>query len=121
MKYYGTKNGDEYGFYLKPFEGAVEVEDEVWADLIGQCASGKIIVPDENKYPTITEDVHSDEELAAFARSKRNSLLACSDWTQLQDSNLSAQEQEKWKIYRQTLRDVPQQIGFPKQIDWPVR
>lgn len=55
--------------------------------------------------------------LAASAREKRNALLAESDWTQLADAPVDSLA---WSNYRQALRDVPQQLGFPLNIVWPV-
>lgn len=120
MKYYGTKNGQDYGFYLVPFEGAVEVEDAVWEELIAQCAGGKIIQPNTENFPIAVERIESEEELAGSARVRRNSLLVQSDWTQLQDADLTENERQQWQTYRQALRDIPQQPGFPKQIAWPI-
>ncbi|MDC1342001.1 phage tail assembly chaperone [Oceanospirillaceae bacterium] len=53
----------------------------------------------------------------AKARDKRNSLLSQSDWTQVVDATV---DQTAWATYRQALRDVPAQAGFPENIDWPV-
>jgi hypothetical protein len=50
------------------------------------------------------------------ARAARNTLLSASDWTQLADARTNS---DAWKVYRQALRDVPQQAGFPLDIDWP--
>jgi hypothetical protein len=58
------------------------------------------------------------EELVASARDKRNSLLASSDWTQLPD--VPEAIRLAWAEYRQALRDIPQQEGFPQTIVWPV-
>lgn len=55
---------------------------------------------------------------AANARKQRDALMATTDWTQLEDypkGNKAA-----WKTYRQQLRDVPQQAGFPETIIWPT-
>jgi hypothetical protein len=56
------------------------------------------------------------EKTEKHAKNIRNSLLAKSDWTQAKDipKNIS----EKWLSYRQHLRDVTQQSGFPITIDW---
>ena len=54
-----------------------------------------------------------DEELSQQLRSKRDSLLSASDWTQLPDSPLSQEQKTKWTQYRQYLRDIPQQEEFP--------
>jgi hypothetical protein len=60
------------------------------------------------------------DELAAVARAKRDELLAASDWTQLPDSPLSSDVRSAWAAYRQALRDVTGQEGFPGVIVWPV-
>lgn len=57
------------------------------------------------------------EALAAQARSKRNTLLAASDWTQVADAPV---DQAAWATYRQELRDITAQAGFPENISWPV-
>lgn len=56
------------------------------------------------------------------ARNIRDSLLVDSDWT----DTLSAQNRfgsdlyNQWQTYRQALRDVPEQAGFPLSIIWPT-
>jgi hypothetical protein len=50
---------------------------------------------------------------------QRNALLANSDWTQLADVPLTAEMKAQWATYRQALRDITDQSGFPDQINWP--
>ena len=50
-------------------------------------------------------------------RSKRDSLLSLSDWTQLEDSK---ENKESWAMYRQQLRDIPQTFSTPQDVIWPV-
>jgi hypothetical protein len=57
------------------------------------------------------------EDAANAARTKRDQLLSQSDWTQMSDVPL--ENKEAWATYRQVLRDVPEQAGFPLEIDWP--
>ena len=52
------------------------------------------------------------------ALTKRASLLSSSDWTQLPD--VSSEIQTSWRPYRQTLRDIPMQAGYPFTVNWPV-
>ena len=59
------------------------------------------------------------EEAAAEIRAKRNQLLAETDWTQLADSQLDEEAQAAMRAYRQALRDIPQQEGFPLSVEWP--
>jgi len=54
---------------------------------------------------------------AAEVRAERNHRLADSDWTQLPDAPV---DRTAWATYRQQLRDVSKQSGFPWQITWPV-
>ena len=53
------------------------------------------------------------------AREMRDKLLAETDWTQLLDSPLSDELREAYRIYRQALRNIPSQEGFPASIVWP--
>jgi len=61
------------------------------------------------------------KELSAIAVSRRNQLLVESDWTQLPDARVAmgAEKAAEWDTYRQALRDVPEQPGFPENIEWP--
>ena len=49
-------------------------------------------------------------------RQERNRLLTESDWTQVKDAPV---DQAAWADYRQQLRDITQQAGFPWEITWP--
>lgn len=58
-----------------------------------------------------------DAEQGENVRRQRNEKLKESDWTQVEDSPV---DKQVWADYRQQLRDVPTQAGFPWTIDWPV-
>lgn len=58
--------------------------------------------------------------LAAQARLHRSYLLSSCDWTQLGDRALTAAKLAEWRAYRQALRDVPSQPGFPDAVTWPA-
>jgi len=58
---------------------------------------------------------------AAEARQTRNGLLGASDWIELPSCNLDAAKKAEWTAYRQALRDIPQQPGFPDNIQWPTK
>ena len=60
---------------------------------------------------------NSTEGKAEAARSKRDLLLAEVDWSAGTDVAMS----EEMAVYRQALRDVPQQAGFPESINWPTK
>ena len=50
-------------------------------------------------------------------RSQRNRLLYECDWTQLSDAPVNSLD---WANYRQALREVPNQAGFPWSVVWPT-
>jgi hypothetical protein len=50
-------------------------------------------------------------------RQERNSIIQQSDWMASSDLTMS----EEWKTYRQALRNVTSQEGFPDSITWPTK
>ena len=58
-----------------------------------------------------------DAQQAKNVREDRNKRLAECDWTQLIDSPEA--DKAAWATYRQALRDVPTQTGFPWEVQWP--
>lgn len=52
-------------------------------------------------------------------RAERSRRLRATDWTQAPDSPLDAQAKIAWAVYRQQLRDLPEQAGFP-DCAWPT-
>lgn len=60
-----------------------------------------------------------DAEQAKSVRASRTEKLKDTDWTQGKDipDNVSS----AWAAYRQGLRDVPSQAGFPWSVQWPTQ
>jgi hypothetical protein len=122
--YYSESTG---GFYLDAIHRDMP-EDVVFISpvlketlLTGQANGKRIMPPDaEHSLPWLAEpEPPAAEELAAAARARRDALLAASDWTQLQDSPLSDAARAAWATYRQALRDITDQPGFPQESAWP--
>lgn len=61
------------------------------------------------------------EQLAADARTQRDKLLSDTDWTQVDDAPISDADRESMRKYRQSLRDIASQSGFPQAIVWPEK
>lgn len=61
--------------------------------------------------------VYTNEQMAAYVRSKRNALLRSSDWSQFTDVPVSVRD--SWSAYRSMLRKLPEQNGFPFDVEWP--
>lgn len=81
-------------------------------------------LPDGSYAETWTVTDASAEEIADRTESEsqsvryiRNEALKNSDWTQLPDSPVDS---VAWAAYRQDLRDIPQQVGFPWTVTWPT-
>ena len=69
----------------------------------------------------VLTDAEYDTVLAASARQKRDRLIAATDYLVTPDYPISADRLAKVKIYRQALRDIPEQSGFPRTITWPEK
>ena len=65
-----------------------------------------------------TQDVAATQTQSDIVRQQRNTLLSSTDWSQVADSPVN---KETWATYRQSLRDVPTQDGFPWEIVWPTQ
>ena len=57
-----------------------------------------------------------DADAADSVRAERETKLKESDWMALSDVTMTAE----WSTYRQALRDVPEQAGFPHTVTWPT-
>ena len=66
-------------------------------------------------------DAEYDTVLAASARQKRDRLIATTDYLVTPDYPIESDRLAKVKIYRQALRDIPEQSGFPRTITWPEK
>ena len=94
----------EHGFieYIGA-ENAIISRLPLWAD---QCVDICAHIPEPEPTP---QDV--------LVRSERDSLLAATDWTANTDVTMS----DEMRAYRQALRDVPSQAGFPNDVTWPTK
>jgi len=121
---------------------------EISNDLLAEFNMIQVIVTGQPTYDAMTETVVqgtpvyssernrweqqwsvvslSAEEIAqklsgqiSTVRKQRNELLKSTDWTQVDDSPLTNIKKAEWALYRQALRDVTAQTGFPWTITWP--
>lgn len=60
-----------------------------------------------------------DEVFWERLRNQRNHKLFMSDLTQLSDAPLTSSQKTAWAIYRQELRDLPENTEDPKNVTWP--
>lgn len=73
-------------------------------------------VVDKTPEECLAEDKEQEESI----RRLRDGRLYMTDWSQLPDSPLSEEKKLEYKNYRQALRDVSLQEGFPWNVQWPV-
>lgn len=83
------------------------------AELIGDKWYAKYSVADMDA----EAQAAADATQAAAVRATRNARLKDSDWSQGKD--ISDAISTVWATYRQALRDVPAQSGFPWEVTWP--
>lgn len=62
----------------------------------------------------------AEAEARKNARARRDRLLRDCDYAASMDYPATDAERDAWRTYRQALRDVPEQAGFPWEISWPV-
>jgi uncharacterized coiled-coil DUF342 family protein len=62
-----------------------------------------------------------DAEQAKSVRAQRSEIIKQSDWVVIKALELNEEIPAAWAAYRQELRDLPQQEGFPWTIVWPVQ
>ena len=60
------------------------------------------------------------EAVKASLRPERNRLLAASDWTQLNDADLTEEEIAAWAAYRQSLRNLTDDIDESGSVNFPL-
>lgn len=93
--------GSNWTYSAPPADGPHKWENSQW------------IAADEPDASMPGADV---DALASDVRQQRNDKLKDCDWTQVADAPV---DQAAWAEYRQALRDVTEQEGFPLSVEWP--
>ena len=113
-----TKNGMPYHVYPYAAEFAQE-----WDAVFAYAEAHPECVTEEQPY---TPPVPTIEDLAARVRAERDRRITATDYLVMPDYHLDTDKLEEIKVYRQALRDLPQQPGFPwdgpddPACPWPV-
>ena len=82
---------------------------------------GKEIWDNRNNLEITEYEGLSDEILATQIRAQRGSLLSQTDYLMMPDYPINDDNRKLIKEYRQALRDIPEQEGFPRTITWPEK
>ncbi len=122
--FYSAQTG---GFYDREIHGdaipadAVEITTTEHAALLAGQSAGQRIEADEHGRPVLRDTPAPDNDAQAdAARARRDTLITATDYLLMPDYPISAAQLAEVRAYRQALRDVPLQAGFPQTIDWPA-
>jgi hypothetical protein len=100
--------------------GMIEVPDPVRPDdnlfTVVENPDGSYTATPRTADDIAAYQASKDAQQAKSVRATRGEKLADSDWTQVADAPV---DKAVWATYRQALRDVTAQSGFPWTITWP--
>lgn len=97
--------------YDIPTVSGIELVNGFWTTVL---INGPVFATDAQRQEYMAQ---RDTEQADQIRISRNQELAKCDWTQLADAPV---DKAAWAAYRQQLRDITQQPGFPWNVTWPT-
>ena len=107
-------NGDIYPFtYI--VDGSDDNDGIVSVSVRNAYHNGELNIAE---FPENEED-HEYSRKKSEIINRRNLLLSESDYLMMVDYPISDEKKQEIKVYRQALRDIPQQDGFPDNIVWP--
>lgn len=72
------------------------------------------------QYKIVEIPAPTTEEVAAQVRAQRDAMIARTDFMMMSDYPISEEDKALVETYRQALRDIPEQEGFPSNVQWPV-
>lgn len=112
--------------------GEIEYNDETPNERIEDIGIFEQAVTDFNTQKKILQDkldaIEAARDYWGELRDLRNIKLSKCDWTQVADVQLSDAKKAEWTLYRQELRDLPENITDPKPLvldlthsSWPIK
>jgi len=87
----------------------IEVNVQTGEQRVVELTDEEIVALPQNIPPTANE-----------IRVKRNSLLSETDWLVIRSVEEGQPLSAEWVAYRSALRNVPEQFGFPQDVNWPT-
>jgi|TARA_B100000085_G_C18287875_1_gene408938 hypothetical protein len=94
--------------------------EDVESGVIAYDADNNVVALDADAIAAETTAVVNARNLATL-RTKRNQLLAATDWEIVKHKELGTTIPAALKTYRQELRDLPANTSDPSNPTWPVR
>jgi len=106
----------------KKYEVSTQPDDErinPWVEVVGGTVTTSFPPAADYIFDYVTKEWIPDiPVLETKARERRNRFLVASDWTQMPDVSIATKA--AWATYRQALRDITAQAGYPTEITWPT-
>lgn len=91
-----------------------------YSELAQWCNSNNAMIVDRGDYyEAVPIPEPTEEELARIVRGNRDAKLSETDYLVVPDYPISEENLAEVKAYRQALRDITEQTGFPKDVIWP--
>ena len=91
-----------------------------YSELAQWCNSNNAMIVDRGDYyEAVPVPEPTEEELARNVRGIRDVKLSETDYLVVPDYPISEENLTEVKAYRQALRDITEQTGFPKDVIWP--
>lgn len=113
-----------YTYREVDFEKEVGTTDALWYyDASREVWSSRQSRPSEFHNWSNKLWVFNEDDFWAAVRSDRNKRLRDTDWTQLEDAQLTGLAKAEWVVYRQSLRDVPSNNSNANRLEdiqWPT-
>lgn len=111
--------GLDVKYWLSDFNGVDYCLSQVPNDTTIDEVDGLEVLT-QSEWDAIVSTISTPEDIEwKRAREKRDELLSKSDWTQQRDVILD--NDSDWKVYRQQLRDIPQNYEKVIDIVWPTK
>lgn len=110
---------DEIDSVEKEVEETVEPEEG--AEGSDESSTTKKVMKTFRRFEIKEVPEPTTEELAAQVRAQRDALIAATDYLMASDYPLTDEKRTELTTYRQALRDVPEQEGFPTSVVWPEK
>lgn len=101
------------------FEGEYPSEAAVWCNENNAFIEEIEQFDGVRRFQVVRVPEPTDEEIAARVRAERDVKIAETDYLAMPDYPLSEEDRAVVMTYRQALRDVPMQSGFPREVMWP--
>lgn len=100
-------------------QGFLEISEAEYDVLIGNVDGREHVRNPDASFKPYVPSEPTEEAVAAQVRAERDRKIAESDYLAMPDYPLSDEDKKAVMAYRQALRDIPTQEGFPCEVVWP--